>query len=158
MRKGILIPSFLLFFFVLWGTLTIYKVMRKNSLLAQSAMHAHGDTSYYEMPKEKEDRRRELGRGTWTLLHTIAAKYPPEPTKEEMGNIIKLIDLLTKIFPCDECRGHFKSLVTSFPPIVSSHDEFATWLCQAHNIVNKRLGKREFDCKRLDNRWDCGCK
>lgn len=30
-------------------------------------------------------------------------------------------------------------------------------LCDIHNKVNKRLGKSEYDCTKLDETYDCGC-
>ncbi|KAI5184333.1 mitochondrial FAD-linked sulfhydryl oxidase [Nematocida homosporus] len=160
MRKEVLLQRAGLGLLSLWILLTGYKVTRKyfhTPTLFPAKLTTPND-QYYTMPPTKAERRNELGRSTWTLLHTIAAKYPAYPSREEKSNAIKLIDLLTKMFPCDECRTHFQALVRSFPPQVNTQEEFATWLCQAHNIVNKRLNKPVFDCTRLDNRWDCGCK
>jgi len=168
MRKGILLRRALFVLAALWLLLTGYKVCRKVFTFLKrkktfgeersSLKSASLEERYYSMPETKKERREHLGRSTWTLLHTVASKYPEKPTREEQTNIIKFIDLLTKIYPCDECRPHFKSLVGAFPPKVSSNGDFATWMCQAHNLVNSRLGKPEFDCTRLDSRWDCGCK
>ncbi|KAI5190049.1 mitochondrial FAD-linked sulfhydryl oxidase [Nematocida minor] len=165
MRKEGVLLKVLCGLATLWVLLTGYKVLRRafmpkrgKEVLKASGPRDGSQDAFYEMPKTKEERRAELGRGTWALIHTIAAKYPPYASREHQSNLIKFIDLLTKLFPCEECRGHFKSLVDSFPPKVSSREEFGLWTCQAHNIVNKRLGKREFDCTRLDDRWDCGCK
>ncbi|OAG29452.1 mitochondrial FAD-linked sulfhydryl oxidase [Nematocida displodere] len=153
MRKDALLTRAIVGVVCLWSLLTIYKYMRKHG-----AQKGKLTETYYTMPSTKEARRAELGRSTWTLLHTIASKYPAYPTREEQTNAIKLIDLMTKMFPCDECRGHFTELVKNFSPKVSSQEEFSEWLCEAHNIVNRRLGKPVFNCKRLDERWDCGCK
>jgi Erv1 / Alr family len=146
MRKDTLWIRLLLAVAVLWIVLTTYKIYKRMP----------GDP-FYDMPRAKAERRAELGRGTWTFLHIVAAKYPVFPTREEQANVLKLVDLLTKLFPCEDCRGHFAKLVGELPPKVANQDEFSTWLCEAHNIVNKRLGKRAFDCKKLDKRWDCGC-
>lgn len=41
---------------------------------------------------------------------------------------------------------------------MTSNNDFNDWLCQVHNIVNRKLGKDEFDCGQLLERWsDCGC-
>ncbi|EIJ89648.1 hypothetical protein NEPAR06_1782 [Nematocida parisii] len=160
MRKERILVKVFLGIVILWCVLTGYKMIRRRySDVNDRRLHSAKDSdSFYSMPKTKEERKAELGRGTWALIHTIAAKYPPDAGREHQGNLIKFIDLLTKLFPCDECRSHFKKLVDTFPPKVSSREEFAGWACQAHNIVNKRLGKQEFNCSRLDDRWDCGCK
>lgn len=43
-------------------------------------------------------------------------------------------------------------------PQVNSRDEFSQWLCRAHNDVNRKLGKPEFDCSKWDERWRTGWK
>lgn len=35
--------------------------------------------------------KEELGRGTWTLLHSIAAKYPEKPTKSQKKDVQNLV-------------------------------------------------------------------
>lgn len=164
MRKERVLIKALCTIGAVWVILTGYKMAKKafitkkiNKSSYKTSLFEKIDT-FYAMPEKKEDRKAELGRGTWALIHTIAAKYPPYAGREHQANIIQFIDLLTKLFPCEDCRGHFKKLVDGFPPKVSSREDFAAWACQAHNIVNRRLGKREFDCGRLDERWDCGCK
>lgn len=152
MRKEVLWIRLILVLAVLWLSLTTYKTIRRMGGKEKASLDA-----YYSKPVTPEERRQELGRSTWTFLHNVAAKYPAYPTRDEQSGALKLIDLLTKLFPCAECRGHFTKLVEGFPPKVGSQEEFSRWMCEAHNIVNKRLGKRIFDCARLDDRWDCGC-
>lgn len=111
----------------------------------------------YSKPMTKLEIRHELGRSTWTLLHTMAAVYPGIPSAEHKKDVLHFIYLLSKLYPCGDCAQHFQKLLENFPPKVGNHDEFAGWMCQAHNVVNKRLGKPEFDCQRVDERWECGC-
>ena len=44
------------------------------------------------------------------------------------------------------------------PPDVSSRGALSRWLCEQHNEVNERLGKRTFECtvEKLDERWKDG--
>jgi len=44
------------------------------------------------------------------------------------------------------------------PPQVDNSEELSVWFCKQHNIVNKMLGKREFDCSygNLRKRWRDG--
>lgn len=158
MRKSYFAKRAAVGLLIFWGALTGYKVTRRVLQKKVNPMPASVTEKYYSMPRTKQERRAELGRSTWAFLHITAAKYPVTPTREDMSNAIRLIDVLTKMFPCSECREHFKQLVSSFPPRVSSQEEFSMWMCEAHNIVNRRLGKPIFDCSRLDDRWDCGCK
>jgi hypothetical protein len=34
--------------------------------------------------------------------------------------------------------------------------EIEQWMCEMHNEVNQRLGKEQFDCKRVRERWKDG--
>lgn len=35
---------------------------------------------------------------------------------------------------------------------------FTQWLCRLHNEVNRKLGKPDFDCSQVDERWRDGWK
>lgn len=85
-------------------------------------------------PITKED----LGRATWTLLHTLAAQYPENPTRRQQKDVKALVmrpractlhtlpekmrsmlsgcgstqvELMTRIYPCSDCAEHFGDLV-----------------------------------------------
>ncbi|PSC75506.1 FAD-linked sulfhydryl oxidase ERV1 [Micractinium conductrix] len=103
--------------------------------------------------------REEVGRATWTFLHTLAAQYPEHPTRQQKRDARNLIDILTRMYPCGECAAHFKELVGSHPPQVATRADFSLWMCEAHNIVNRRLGKPTFNCSLVQSRWaglECG--
>lgn len=103
--------------------------------------------------------KEELGRSTWTMLHTLAVQYPQTPTKQQQKDVKTLVDVLTRIYPCTECAQHFDEVVKNDPPNVSSGHELQQWTCRVHNKVNKSIGKRSFNCKFVEARWgalDCG--
>ncbi|ELA47322.1 hypothetical protein VCUG_01206 [Vavraia culicis subsp. floridensis] len=107
---------------------------------------------------QNREIREELGRGTWRLLHTMASKFPVDPSEQDKKNVIQFLSLLAKLFPCEECSMHFQKLLNDHVPVVSSRKEFELWLCSAHNVVNKRLGKPIFDCEGISDVWGCGCE
>lgn len=41
---------------------------------------------------------------------------------------------------------------------LKSQEEFGQWMCRAHNAVNVKLGKKEFDCNLWKQRWRDGWK
>ncbi|OWM64796.1 hypothetical protein CDL15_Pgr028513 [Punica granatum] len=86
--------------------------------------------------------KEELGRATWTFLHTLAAQYPDNPTKQQKKDVKDL-----------ECADHFKEVLRVNPVQAGSHAEFSQWLCHVHNVVNRSLGKSVFPCERVDARW-----
>ncbi|KAK8613589.1 hypothetical protein V6N13_101347 [Hibiscus sabdariffa] len=102
--------------------------------------------------------KEELGRATWTFLHTLAAQYPENPTRQQKKDVKELMSILSRMYPCKECADHFKEVLRANPVMAGSHDEFSQWLCHVHNVVNRSLGKLIFPCERVDARWgklDC---
>lgn len=56
-----------------------------------------------------------------------------------------------------ECAGHFRQILTKFPPQVASRSTAAAWGCHVHNEVNRSLKKDLFDCSKIGDFYDCGC-
>lgn len=46
--------------------------------------------------------------------------------------------------------------LTLHPPQVQSAIAFSHWMCEMHNRVNVKLGKPEFDCTKVFERWRDG--
>ena len=114
-----------------------------------------------EKPKEEQEcppDSGELGRATWTFLHTMAAYYPETPTQEDKLEMNQMIKGLSKFYPCGYCAEHMRQDMKIHPPIVDSNKTLSTWFCDLHNKVNKRQGKPEFDCSRVMERWKDGYK
>lgn len=102
--------------------------------------------------------RQQLGRNTWSLLHTIAARYPKNPTERDKDEMFEYIKLTSLLYPCSHCAKEFQKDITKTPPNVDSRQELSQWFCQMHNQVNKRIGKPLFDCSKVDERWRTGWK
>ncbi|CAK9868762.1 unnamed protein product [Sphagnum jensenii] len=102
--------------------------------------------------------KEELGRATWTFLHTLAAQYPEKPTKQQQRDVKELMSILSRLYPCKQCADHFVDVLKSHPVKASSGYELAQWMCKVHNVVNRSLGKPQFPCQRVAARWgqlDC---
>ncbi|KAF9951188.1 hypothetical protein BGZ70_001096 [Mortierella alpina] len=93
-----------------------------------------------------ETAKAELGRATWKLLHTMAARYPLKPKPDERAAVKQWI-----------IATHFQLLLKEHPPQTSSRASLSNWSCSVHNMVNKRLGKPDFDCGTLEDVYKCGC-
>lgn len=100
----------------------------------------------------------ELGRSTWMLLHSIAATYPSAPSTNEQTDLRSFMGAFSRLYPCWSCAEHFQKYMAKQQMPVSSRDEFGKWLCEAHNAVNRKLGKQVFDCARWEERWRDGWK
>eukprot|EP01023_Acetabularia_acetabulum_P066250 TRINITY_DN8913_c0_g1_i1.p2 TRINITY_DN8913_c0_g1~~TRINITY_DN8913_c0_g1_i1.p2 ORF type:complete len:193 (-),score=22.73 TRINITY_DN8913_c0_g1_i1:78-656(-) len=95
----------------------------------------------------------ELGRSTWTFLHTLAAQYPQQPTKQQQRDTQQLIQCMTRMYPCADCAHHFQKIVKENPPRVCNGRELRQWTCEVHNTVNRSLGKPVFNCALIESRW-----
>ena len=109
-------------------------------------------------PKDCPPDVEVLGRSTWTLLHSIAATYPPTPTPKEQSDIKSFMRLFSKLYPCWVCAEDFQRYMQKQDVKAGSRDEFGNWLCEAHNEVNRKLGKPTFDCSKWEERWRTGWK
>ncbi|KAF5316004.1 hypothetical protein D9619_006336 [Psilocybe cf. subviscida] len=98
----------------------------------------------------------QLGRATWTFLHTTAAYYPDKPTPTQRANMLMLLRSLPIVYPCTWCATDFGEEIEKSKPDVSSRVALSRWLCEQHNTVNEKLGKEKFDCAKTDERWKDG--
>ncbi|XP_028780588.1 FAD-linked sulfhydryl oxidase ERV1 isoform X3 [Neltuma alba] len=102
--------------------------------------------------------KEELGRATWTFLHTLAAQtsqqrglfsqYPDNPTRQQKKDVKELMGILSRMYPCKECADHFKEVLRANPVQAGSQAEFSQWLCHVHNVVNRRNSKRDVELQR----------
>jgi hypothetical protein len=60
--------------------------------------------------------RDQLGRGTWDLIHTIAASYPEHPTPEQKKHTDMFLRSLSMVYPCPYCATHFQHTIEVSPP------------------------------------------
>ncbi|XP_058062575.1 FAD-linked sulfhydryl oxidase ALR [Anopheles bellator] len=98
----------------------------------------------------------QLGQHTWGLLHTIAAYYPTTPSETDERNVRTFFTSLSKLYPCEHCAKDFQQELKEMPPETKSRHTLSQWLCRIHNRVNVKLGKPEFDCARVNERWRDG--
>jgi len=95
----------------------------------------------------------DVGRATWTLLHTIAAQMPDVLSFEQQRDASSLISSLARLYPCQSCAKDFQAIIQKTPPRLETKQELTDWLCDAHNVVNQKLGKKTFDCSLAKFRW-----
>jgi mitochondrial FAD-linked sulfhydryl oxidase len=102
----------------------------------------------------------ELGRGTWALLHTMAAYYPDKPSTEQKVYAELMFKSLASLYPCKICAAHMQECIAAKPPRTDSRTELCLWVCELHNEVNVVLGKEVMPCsiEALDSRWRYGSK
>ncbi|XP_053688394.1 FAD-linked sulfhydryl oxidase ALR [Sabethes cyaneus] len=118
-----------------------------------NSQNNHGSTgSPSHCPLDKD----RLGQYTWGLLHTMAAYFPETPSSEEQSNVRQFFSAFAKVYPCEYCSKDFQSELKKFPPETKSQHALSQWLCRMHNTVNAKLGKPQFDCSKVNERWRDG--
>ena len=118
---------------------------------ALSKIKSSKQSSYEACPPTRE----EIGTSTWSLLHSMAAWYPNTPTAKDQHLMSGFIQALAAFYPCSWCATDFQQNIELSPPKTESRDDLCIWLCEQHNVVNKKLGKPVFQCtiEKLDERW-----
>ncbi|CAI7630136.1 unnamed protein product [Penicillium crustosum] len=127
-----------------------------------AALAAAATPSPSETPSDCPPDVEELGRSTWTLLHSMAATYPEKASMEHQANMSGFLKFFAKLYPCWVCADDFQAWMAHpsgrNQPKLESRKDFGWWMCEAHNEVNRKLGKKEFDCRLWEERWRTGWK
>lgn len=90
--------------------------------------------------------KSEWGPILWSELHNRTEQYEMDEEAE-----LRWLGIFTSWVPCGECRKHFVDIQESTPPDLSSKAAYKKWAIDVHNIVNKSLGKSEFDPSSSNN-------
>ena len=89
----------------------IFQKNQNNSEAPKSASSDNtAETSHKDCPLDKD----ELGRNTWSFLHTMAATYPQKPSEQQQQDMTDFIHLFSKLYPCDYCAKDFRKECVSF--------------------------------------------
>jgi FAD-linked sulfhydryl oxidase len=140
--------------------------MAKKAAASSTATAAAATSKPSTTPSLSEDQKEcppdveTLGRSTWTFLHSLTAAYPTTAPPEKQTEMKSFLTLFSKLYPCWVCAEDFRYWMSDprNAPRLSSRSEFGTWMCEAHNAVNRKLGKKEFDCRFWEERWRTGWK
>ena len=105
----------------------------------------------------KNETCETLGIHTWKVLHSIAASYSNHPDKIEKKNFENFFYGLIYFYPSN--NNVFKEIVKKHPLENKNREELVYYICDIHNILNKKLGKKKFNCRHAFDIWggDCGC-
>jgi FAD-linked sulfhydryl oxidase len=147
-----------------WRALTRMKSSAPKSSSSSSALTtpAYATTALEQVPPDCPPDVEALGRSTWTLLHSMTATYPERASPEQQKDMRSFLSLFSKLYPCWVCADDFRSWMNEpsgrNTPRLKSRSEFGNWMCEAHNEVNRKLGKKEFDCSKWEERWYTGWK
>ena len=84
----------------------------------------------------------------WYMYHMIAISYDEEKAKDNekyKKAYIIFYNNVDKILPCKTCANHYAKLKKQrkFIDFIDNKDKLFKWTVDNHNIVNKRLKKKE---------------
>jgi len=83
----------------------------------------------------------------WQVAHAVTFLYPDEPSAEDKHRVLTFFKLLPFLLPCSICGLHFANTMRDKLPltdeVMSSRETLSRWLVDVHNMVNRRLEKRE---------------
>ncbi|XP_059613834.1 FAD-linked sulfhydryl oxidase ALR [Phlebotomus argentipes] len=133
-------------------TCTDFKSWSKQMSMPSTGKEGQQKAHRTDCPLDKN----ELGRSTWGFLHTMAAHYPESPSQEEVRDMKNFFSLLSRFYPCEYCAKDLRDELKVDPPKAKTQSELSQWLCRLHNKVNVKLGKKEFDCAKVNERWRDG--
>ena len=68
--------------------------------------------AYRACPPTRED----IGASTWSLLHSMAAWYPTQPTSEDKQFMSSFMTALSRFYPCTYCATDFQENIKLSPP------------------------------------------
>ncbi|KAL8928585.1 MAG: hypothetical protein Q9208_001819 [Pyrenodesmia sp. 3 TL-2023] len=144
-----------------WAALMKKSIAKdKSSMTTETSTPPVVSTASLAPPPDCPPDVEELGRGAWTLLHTISASYPPRASPTQQSEMRQFLGLFGKLYPCWVCAEDFQEWMNrkGNEPRVEGRSGLGTWMCEAHNEVNRKLGKQEFDCGKWEERWRTGWK
>lgn len=86
--------------------------------------------------------KKDWGNISWILMHSLAQKVTENKFINCKQILIRIIFDICSNLPCPDCREHaIKLLKTSNIHKISNKKQLISFLCEFHNIVNKKLKK-----------------
>lgn len=95
----------------------------------------------------------------WGAIHIVCIGAPTELSEEEKSQYKNFINSLPDVLPCASCGNHFQAVLTQDPveQSLSGRDALFAWSVRAHNAVNRRLGKPEWNEETATDLWRKVC-
>jgi hypothetical protein len=87
------------------------------------------------------------GHHTWHAIHYVAMGYPATPSPDERAAYRAFFLGLGPVLPCKLCSANYVRHLQELPidTHLDSDRQLFGWTVQLHNIVNRSLGKREWE-------------
>lgn len=94
------------------------------------------------------------GQDYWRVMHAATFLYPEDPADIDKTRMLTFLRLIPFLLPCSACGFHFAQYIQNpatglTDSVLSSRDTLTRWLVEAHNDVNRRVGKAEVKYERV---------
>ena len=94
------------------------------------------------------------GNISWILMHSLAQKVTENKFINCKEILIRIIFDICNNLPCPDCREHaIKLLKTSNIHKISNKQALISFLCEFHNIVNKKLKKPTKNIEEVEKQY-----
>lgn len=86
------------------------------------------------------------GKYFWKTFHLAALAYPEHPTPQDKKVYADFYINFGNILPCKKCSTNYNKHLNELPIYnhLSSRQELFGWTVLFHNIVNQKLGKKQW--------------
>ncbi|KAK9750367.1 hypothetical protein RND81_02G191400 [Saponaria officinalis] len=95
---------------------------------------------YWMFCRGSRNDTRGFSCGLWVLLHSLSVRI--EDGESHLA-FTTTCEFIHNFFICEECRQHFSDMCSRVSSPFNKTRDYALWLWDAHNTVNKRLLKEE---------------
>lgn len=98
--------------------------------------------------------KKDWGNISWILMHSLAQKVIENKFVNCKQILIKIIFDICNNLPCPDCREHANKLLKSSNiNKISNKKELISFLCEFHNIVNKKLKKPTKNIEEIEKQY-----
>lgn len=84
---------------------------QQHTVIEDDAGAGSTSSAYGPYGRQCPPDTQELGRATWTFLHTMAAYYPEEPSRTQQTLMRNVMEGVAEFYPCSFCRAHLQDQV-----------------------------------------------
>ena len=98
--------------------------------------------------------KKDWGNISWILMHSLAQKVTENKFLDCKQILIKIIFDICNNLPCPDCREHANKLLkTSNINKIYNKKQLISFLCEFHNIVNKKLKKPTKNIEEVEKKY-----
>lgn len=98
--------------------------------------------------------KKDWGNISWILMHSLAQKVTENNFINSRQILIRIIFDICNNLPCPDCRADANKLLkTSNINNISNKKQLISFLCEFHNIVNKKLKKPTKNIEEVEKQY-----